>query len=514
MRAVAASLPIPCLGNAEPYYSKTEPAPSQTIKKVTVVFSCFLFAAGPFLLSAFPPVGIACLAAAGIGIICGLLYEKFIESKDRTPSKLEPIEQLEPAKQLAGALSLPPALEQELNEVIPTVDDLKPDSRIASIQYNLDQTATFSLSSAPHLQFCISAPDPSSRLGCKETVLAHRYENSVYAYEICQREGYTHLSVPSQKPIYLQVGGLRRALLMQETTQKQEAQSVESLELALRQMVRFLLQTGDTGLSDPLPFIPLEGGKLSLQNLYHLTDELQLTEGAREHQQVQRILDSKRSLIASLDREDLIDIALDELNQRHSSSLDIRQRYPDNPNFALEIRQSQIQKAKQQRLADLKYPVLNPPAPRSPLHNHLNISVDELGLDLSLTDYAVMSCQGNHTGTCRIITLKEVAQAVLDRINQKIEQNPQQERLEFTPKDLLIGKDLPHFDWRENYQYNLLQGLGYKSWPDPHVEPPYWMALILQALKEKGKVIDFSVPRPYDGSPWVQINLQALSSSK
>jgi len=501
--SLAVSLPIPCLGTSKPYYSGDREIPPllDTKTKVAFVFSAFLLVVGLALLPFLPHVGVTCLAVAGLGVLVISLYNlvKLTRVPDLTIKKLE---NLESAKQLAVGIDIPPALNQELVQIIPVIDAMQADDRIASVHYHCDNTATFRLKTAPHLQFRISAPCRMSG-SCEEFYLTFRYENKIYAHDICLREQYDALVVPSVKPLYLTVGGLGRLALAEVVVQKMPG---GNLERAVRQMVGFLLKTGGADHHvDPIPFIPLAGGKLALDNLYHLTENPHPEGRTREYLEVRSILGERNSLLAALDREDLIDIALDELKKlRPVDSTAPANRGPER-------RLREIQRAKAARLERLHKPVQVAAARKSP-RNILRITSEELGLDLNAKDYAVIRRDGVHSdGVCRIITLGEVARAIIDRINRKLEANPGQARIEFTPEELLIGEKLPTFTWEKHYQYNMLQGLGYRGWPDPNQEPPYWMALVLQALKNKGLITNFTLPDR--ANPTVDVNLRALTHS-
>lgn len=506
----AVSLPIPCLGTSKPYYSgRRESSPLLDTKtKVALVVATFLAISGLVLLQFFPPVGGACLAAAGLGFLFVVLF-KSIKSMRTPDSDLEKLERLDAAKQLAAGIEIPSVIQKELEQIIPAIDAIEEDERIASLHYNCDETATFTLKTAPHLQFRVSAAQPRSRLECAEFHLTLRYENMVYAQEICRSENYDSLLVPPIKPIYLKVGGLRRALLVEKVVQR-DAVPVGDLERAVRQMVQFLLKIGGADSHDPLPFVPIEGGRLALQNLYHLTTNPHPNAWTREGIEVRSILGEGNSLLASLNREDLIDIALDELKKLRPVCLGVA-RYASIER-ATQARLEQIQKARESRLNQIHNPVqINvQPEPIAP-PNILGISPEELGLNLGLKDYAVIQHNGVHSdGICRIITLGEVAQAIINCINRKLQANPTNDTIEFTLIDMLIGEKLPYFASEKHYQYNTLQGLGYREWPDPNKEPPYWIALVLQSLKSKGLITDFSVPRR--SNPRLRVNLAALAS--
>lgn len=510
----AVSLSVPCLGGtSKPYYSdySRDREPSDVLDtktKVALVVSTILAVTGLVLLQFLPPVGGACLVAAWLGFcLCAasLSLANPIRTPIRTPdSALEKLEKLEAAKHLAAGIEIPPALQQELEQIIPAIDAIEQDHRIASIHYNCDQTATFTLKTAPDLQFRISAANPGSRSGCNELLLARRYENTVYAQEICHSENYDSLLVPPIKPIYLNVGGLRRSMLVEKVVQSDALSVGGDLERAVRQMVQFLLKTGGTCWKETLPFLPIEGSKLALQNLHHLTEDPHPNASTRESLEVRFIIDKENSLLASLNREDLIDIALDELKKLRS--IPVRS--------APKARLGQIQRAREFRLNQIHNPeqINVQPQPIAP-PNVLGISPEELDLDLSLKDYAVIQCDGTYSdGICRIITLGEVAQAIIDRINRKLQTNPANDNIEFTPEDMLIGEKLPSFTWEKHYQYNMLQGLGYREWPDPNKEPPYWMTLVLQSLKNKNLITDFTVPRR--SRPRLRVNLAALAQCK
>jgi hypothetical protein len=287
------------------------------------------------------------------------------------------------------------------------------------------------------------------------------------------------------KPLYLKVGGLERLALAEAVVQKEAGGNVER---AVRQMVQFLLKTGRNCLYDPVPFVPMAGDKLALENLYHLTDNPHPDAWTRESLEIASVLGPWNSLLASLDREDLIDIALDELTQLRP----VDSTAPSGRGAEWRLRE--IKRARTARLDELHKKVQRAAAPKPP-RNILRITPEELGLDLNAKDYVVIRQDGVHSdGICRVITLREVAGAIIDRINRKLEVNPGQAKIEFTAEDLLIGEKLPSFNWEKHYQYNLLQGLGYREWPDPNQEPPYWMALVLQALKNKGLITGFALP--------------------
>ena len=209
----AVSLSVPCLGTSKPYYSgdRESSAVLDTKTKVALVGSTVLAVIGLIFLQPRPPVGSACLIVAGLGFLSVSLFY-LVKSIGTPDSNLEKLEKLEAAKHLATGIEIPPTLQQELEQIIPAIDVLAEDDRIASIHYNYDQTATFTLKIAPDLQFRISAAKPRSGIGCDELPLARRYENTVYAQEICRNENYDSLLVPPIKPIYLKVGGLRPGL--------------------------------------------------------------------------------------------------------------------------------------------------------------------------------------------------------------------------------------------------------------------------------------------------------------
>jgi len=296
--------------------------------------------------------------------------------------------------------------------------------------------------------------------------------------------------------------------MLVEKVVQSDALPVGSLERAVRQMVQFLLKTGGNGNYDPLPFIPVEGGKLALQNLYHLTENPHPDASTRESLEVSLIINEKGSLLASLNREDLIDIALDELKKLRPIRLRVASHASVEDSTKARLRQ--IEKAREFRLKQIHNPVqINVQPEHIVPPNILRISAEELNLDLHLRDYAVIQHNGVHSdGICRIITLGEVAQAVIDRINRKLQADPTNGNIEFTPEDMLIGEKLPSVTWEKHYQYNMLQGLGYREWPDPNKEPPYWMTLVLQSLKDRGLVTDFAVP--WRSSPRLRVNLAAL----
>lgn len=325
--------------------------------------------------------------------------------------------------------------------------------------------------------------------------------------QICRSEDYDSLLVPPVKPLYLNVGGLRRSMLVEKVIPS-DASRIGHLDRAVRQMVQFLLKTSGSGLHESLPFLPVEGNKLALQNLHHLTNDFYPEVPLRESLEVRSIIDKTNSLLASLHEEGLIEIALDELQTLRPTCLLSAQYYSSEQ--ANEIRMSHIQQAKEFRLQQIRHPERHAQPPEQIIPpNILRISPDELNLDLRLRDYAVIQQDGVYSdGICRIITLGEVAQAIIHRINQKLQADPTNAKITLTPEDMLIGEKLPLGRWSQHYQYNMLQGLGYRTWPDPREEPPYWIALVLQSLKNKGLITNFTLPR-YE-SPELHVNLSRV----
>jgi hypothetical protein len=425
-------------------------------------------------------------------------------------SDLEKLEQFEAAHQLAVGIEVPLSLQQELEQVIPAIDEIKEDARIASVHYNQDQTATFTLKTTPDLQFRISPPRPNSSLGCDEFRLTQRYENMVYAQKICSDEHYDCLFVPPTKPLYLKVGELRRSMLVEKVIQKDPHPDGNTLNTAVRQMVQFLLKTGGAGVLDPLPFVPT-GGRLALQNLYHLTEEPSSSLPVRDDLEVDSIIKDRDSLLASLDDATLIDVALDELRTRRPFDLVYKNTYFHEA--AVQVRKNRIETAKRERLEKILNPIqVAVPLEPSPPSNLLGISPQDLSLDLNLTDYAIIGYDtGSHSdGISRVITLGEVAQAIIDCINRKIQANPTNNVIELTPADMLIGKKSPRFSSDLHYHYTTLQGLGYRDWPDSK-EPPYWIELVLQSIKNKGLITSFK--KFSHSNPQLHINLELLQPS-
>ena len=495
---------VPCLGNAKPYYcaDRESPIVFDTKNKVALVASSILAVAGFVLLPFLPPVGGTCLVASGVGFISLVLFN-LVKSIRPPNSVLADLEQLETAKQLATGIEISPALQQELEQIIPAIDAMEDDARIGSIRYNHDLTATFTLKTAPDLQFRISAAESRSLLGCCEVALSRRYENTIYAHEICRNENYDSLVISPIKPVYVKADGLRRSMLVEKVIER-AAGPAGDLERAVRQMVQFLLKTGGAGLHDPIPFLPLEGNKLALQNLHHLTGNPHPDASTRDAHEVDAIIHKSNSLLASLNSEEMIEIALDELKKSRPTL-----RY-DSERGAL-LRHRQIEGARESRLNQIRQhlPDVNVHDRHIVPSNILRVSPEELGLNLGLKDYAVMKREGIHSdGICRVIVLREVAQAIIDCINRKLEADPTNYNIEFTPKDMLIGEELPIFTWEKHCQYNMLQGLGYRGWPDPNHEPTYWIALVLESLKNKGIINDFTLPP--QSNPRLSVNPDAI----
>src|SRR3989344_4415580 len=228
-----------------------------TKTKVIFVVSAVLAAIGVVLLAVLPPVGGAAIAAlftGGAGL--GLISAAILMCISNRGSYLDKIEKLEAAQKLAVGLEISEALQKELEAIIRHIDAIKDDARLASVRSNCNETATVILRSAPGLQFRVSPAAPNSPLGYS---LKHFYENAVYAKAICDQENYYALLVPSIKPIYLKVGGLWRALLVEQVVQKDSSPN-QDLKEAVRQMVHFLVKTGGPGLSShPVSFVPVNG---------------------------------------------------------------------------------------------------------------------------------------------------------------------------------------------------------------------------------------------------------------
>jgi hypothetical protein len=182
----AIALPIPCLGTAKAYYNANrEITPLVGTKtKVALLFCAFLVVVGLALLPSLPHVGVTCIAVAGLGGLAVSLCNS-VGSSRKPESIIKKLEKLESAGQLAVGIDISAALQQELVQIIPTIDAMETDDRIASVRYHCDKTATFRLKSAPQWQFRISAPCRMSG-NCQEFSLAYRYENRIYAHNICR----------------------------------------------------------------------------------------------------------------------------------------------------------------------------------------------------------------------------------------------------------------------------------------------------------------------------------------
>ena len=349
---------IPCLNTDIPYHSEgMELNPYFDLKtKICLIASAFFAVAGLILLALFPPIGGICISVALCGI-CLISIFKIVElikliikylSDREIPikSKLDEILELPASKELEGDITISPELEELLQNVMPIIDSKQPDSRIDIIEYPDDKTGVFVLKAEPSLQFRF-ASDPLHY----QYHLVRLYGNMVYAKYICNEETYDLLLVPLVKPIYLEFGGLKRMLLVEKRVQKVDITDTD-LAPAISQMVRFLLKTGGNGLNfNPLPFIPVTGNKLALQNLLHLSFEPRSGDKRREENEVNFIIADKNSLLASLDKESLIDIALEELKKlRPTSALHATS---SDPEFGSKKRLEMIDEAKKARMIQI-----------------------------------------------------------------------------------------------------------------------------------------------------------------
>lgn len=502
---------VPCLGNAHSCYDQVSSSSDvpDTVTKIVLVVSGILAGLGALFLSLLPPIGGACLLAAAAGLLFTLVYNLAKEAPLK--SQIEMIENLEGAEALAEGVELSESALETLKETIPSIDAIELDSRVTSINYNADKTATFTLRDAPGLKFRMGGPEPSSRLGCEEFRLARRYENMVYAKEICMSQNFDALVVPPTKAIYVQVEGLRRSLLVEKVIESQNLPP-QQLERAVRQMVQFYLLTGGASSSDAIPFTPTEGsrgvGKLVLRNLHHLTENPHPDPTTREFEEVDAILGRSRSVLAALEDEALVEIAMNELRNLRPINLGVAEFRSEEA--AIEFRERQIREARERRLQQLQNPETPPQQPIAPPPpNLLGVTPEDLNLNLELKDYAIVKFKGVYSdGVSKIVSLGEVAGTIIDKINQKLQENPAQPNIVFSPEEMLIGRDLPTFDWEQHYQYNNLRGLGIRGLADGEESPPYWMALVLQALQNRGLIERFNLP--YSGPPTLRVNLRAL----
>jgi|GEM_PF-6034825 len=358
-QAVSSNLSqIPCLNIYEPNRSgRDQGSPFfDTKTKTVLVASAILGTAGLVLLAFAPPIGAACIATGLLGISLVCLF-KIVEgihglwTLSSLGSELEKLEKLPAAKQLASDITISPAIERELEEIIPKIDRKESDDRIASIQ-RTGNTAVFTLKSSPDLQFKLPCGESGFERFSEECKLARHYENMVYAKMICDSEKYDALVVPSIRPIHLSGSASGRYLLVEQKVERSES-SASNLEQATRQMVRFLVKTGgNCDNVNPIPFTPIQGNKLSMQNIYHLTGDSHPNLSTREYGEVDFVIGRNHSLLASLDREDLIDIALDELKKLRPQNLTIAEgrRHPER---AVQHRLQEIQEAKERRMAEI-----------------------------------------------------------------------------------------------------------------------------------------------------------------
>ncbi len=511
------SLYIPCL-TSEKRKEEKESTSLSTVDKVMLI-ACPVFVILGFILATQFPFFTAAVMLGGISIIAGGISGLYVSisqiikiiRKDSASDEdsIQKLEKLEAGKHLANGIVVSQDVVDSLTNFIPSIDYMNvDDDAIKSVHYNKDNTATFTLNGVLGLQFRVCPPS-NSGTGCEEFRLRRRYQNMVYAQEICNRKNYNFLFVPPVKPLYLTINGRERTLLAESVVVKTDSTPAQTFEPAIRQMVQFLVQTGGWGISDPIPFTPTEGGKLALQNVRHLLDTAHDDKATRTFLETGAILNEEHSLLASLDQEDLIDIALKELENLRPIKY-----YIDETEEGKEAQSKTISDAKTKRMAKLSTPVVTAPITEAKPPNRLGITATDLAaeLDLEQRDYAVIRKDGVRSdGECRIITLKEVAQAIINLINRKLSENPQSAEIIFTPEDMLIGKTLPS-NLEMHNQYNTLQGLGYKGWPNPNEEPPYWIALIFEALKARGCIQEFSLPER--SNPRLVVSEEALLRAK
>lgn len=323
---------VPCLGTAKSYYDNDNSTPTFFDTKTKIILKATLFfaVAGLVFLPFLPYTASISLASAGLGIsiVCLLKIGEEISALFGDPSKLKQIERLNAAKELAREISISSELQQELQDIIPIIDEGREDARIRSIQYSeIDflgvGTATFTLISAPNLQFTLGRPGQRNSLICAESKLVRPYENRVYAKMVCDSERYNALFIPSIKPIYLKIGQFQRSLLVEQMVESSAL--VHGLhEEGVRQMVRFLLKTGggSTVFMTPFPFTPIASGKLCIRNFAHLSENPHPDPRTRNLQEEELVLGRENSLLAALHNttEDLTDIALEEFSRLRPDS--------------------------------------------------------------------------------------------------------------------------------------------------------------------------------------------------
>ena len=308
---MTSTISIPCLGTSQAYFrgdrlekqSQAIDSTAETVSRVVIIlFAVMGLAIAPFSpLAAIACLGVSLVGALGMSVFaCIQLYKSKKAALEPNPV-FKQLEQLDGSKQLAEGIEISQELRKELIQIIPQKDAEQGDTSNLKL--------TFTLQAYPTLQFTMSTL--ASTRG--EQLLAKCYENRIYTHQICRAEKYTSLYVPAMKPIYLTVNGVPRSVLVEEFVKKDTSVKNEALGDAVRQIIQFFLKINIV-IRDPILFVPVKVRKLALPNLDQLTNKPHLNlDTASQFRGI--FLDQDTSLLASLDNEELINIACDEFDK-------------------------------------------------------------------------------------------------------------------------------------------------------------------------------------------------------